>query len=230
MPDKETADTQQFPDDGYFPAPSEYDPHISVAQWREILRDPELTTPDTLAMLTTMLRLGGEATCVELARLNPELRITMDASLKDVPYIKYKSKAYDKQHLANQDEVYRRADSAYVHPARLMAQLFTGTAYVRDNIASPTTLMQQLFELDGISQSSYGMPSLGFLFTPEEPKHRTERTMQPFPEGDISFLLEIPGMRSYKPIEQLGPEAQPSGIRINKGDDGLRIKLWLDFR
>lgn len=68
MPDKETADTQQSPDDGYFPAPSEYDPHLSVAQWREILRDPELTTPDTLAMLTTMLRLGGEATCAELAR------------------------------------------------------------------------------------------------------------------------------------------------------------------
>ena len=68
------------------------------------------------------------------------------------------------------------------------------------------------------------------VFTPEEPRHRTERTMQPFPAGDLSFLLEIPGMRSYKPIEQLGPEAQPSGIRINKGDDGLRIKLWFDFR
>lgn len=68
MSDKETADTQQSPDDGYFPAPSEYDPHLSVAQWREILRDPELTTPDTLAMLTSMLRLGGEATCAELAR------------------------------------------------------------------------------------------------------------------------------------------------------------------
>ena len=68
------------------------------------------------------------------------------------------------------------------------------------------------------------------LFTPEEPKLRTERTMEAFPEGDISFLLEIPGMRSYKPIEQLGPEAQPSGIRINKGDQGLRVKLWFDFR
>lgn len=68
MSDKEPADTQQSPDDGYFPAPSEYDPHLSVAQWREILRDPELTTPDTLAMLTSMLRLGGEATCAELAR------------------------------------------------------------------------------------------------------------------------------------------------------------------
>ncbi len=69
------------------------------------------------------------------------------------------------------------------------------------------------------------------VFTPEEPTYRNnnEHTMQPFPEGDISFLLEIPGMRSYKPIEQLGPQAQPSHIRINKGDDGLRIKLWLTF-
>lgn len=70
------------------------------------------------------------------------------------------------------------------------------------------------------------------VFTPEEPRERNggEHTMQPFPEGDLSFLLEIPGMRSYKPIEQLGPQAQPSHIRINKGDDGLRIKLWFDFR
>ncbi len=69
------------------------------------------------------------------------------------------------------------------------------------------------------------------VFTPEEPTYRNnnEHTMQPFPDGDISFLLEIPGMRSYKPIEQLGPQAQPSHIRINKGDDGLRIKLWFDF-
>lgn len=68
------------------------------------------------------------------------------------------------------------------------------------------------------------------VFTPEEPAERAENTMQPFPEGDISFLLEIPAIRSYKPIEQLGPQAQPSNIRVNPGDDGLRIKLWFDFR
>ena len=70
------------------------------------------------------------------------------------------------------------------------------------------------------------------VFTPEEPAVRNngENTMQDFPEGDISFLLEIPGIRSYKPIEQLGPQAQPSHIRINKGDEGLRIKLWFDFQ
>lgn len=69
------------------------------------------------------------------------------------------------------------------------------------------------------------------MFTPQEPQHRRkgQNTMRKFPEGDISFLMEIPGMRSYKPIEQLGPEAQPSHIRINKGDEGIRIKLWFDF-
>ena len=68
MPDEQTADMTPSLDDTYFPAPSEYDPHISVTQWQEILRDPELTTPDTLAMLLTMLRLGGEATCMDLSR------------------------------------------------------------------------------------------------------------------------------------------------------------------
>lgn len=70
------------------------------------------------------------------------------------------------------------------------------------------------------------------VFTPEEPKELNgeRHTMQPFPEGDISFLFEIPGIQSYKPIEQLGPKAQPSHIRINVGDDGLKMKLWFDFR
>ncbi|NPD91034.1 glycoside hydrolase family 2 protein [Xylanibacter muris] len=70
------------------------------------------------------------------------------------------------------------------------------------------------------------------VFTPEEPRHRRkgEDTMQAFPDGDISFLFDIQGMRSYKPIEQLGPDAQSSNIRINKGDDGLRMRLWFDFR
>ena len=69
------------------------------------------------------------------------------------------------------------------------------------------------------------------VFTPEEPTclNNGKPTMQPFPEGDLSFLLEIPGIQSYKPIEQLGPQAQPSHIRMNIGDVGLHIKLWFDF-
>lgn len=69
------------------------------------------------------------------------------------------------------------------------------------------------------------------LFTPEEPVHRRngENTMWEFPTGDISFLYDIPAMRSGKSIPELGPKSQPSTIRIKKGDDGFRMKLWFDF-
>ena len=77
------------------------------------------------------------------------------------------------------------------------------------------------------------------LFTPEEAvdetpgemggvdegKKKQERTMVPFPEGDISFLLSIPPMQSYKPLEQLGPGAIPDNIRIKSGDEGFHIRL-----
>lgn len=63
----------------------------------------------------------------------------------------------------------------------------------------------------------------------DEGKRKQERTMIDFPTGDISFLLSIPPMRSYKPLEQLGPGAQPDNIRIKKGDEGFRIRLLFDL-
>ncbi|MDO4819237.1 MAG: glycoside hydrolase family 2 TIM barrel-domain containing protein [Prevotella sp.] len=78
------------------------------------------------------------------------------------------------------------------------------------------------------------------LFTPEEAIDQTpgemtgvemtvrkkqERTMIPFPAGNISFLLSIPPMQSYKPLEQLGPHSQPDNIRIKSGDEGFHIRL-----
>lgn len=69
------------------------------------------------------------------------------------------------------------------------------------------------------------------LFTPQEPKHRCDgNTMVKFPAGDLSFLYEIPAMRSFKPITDLGPNSQPSIVRINSGDDGLNMNIWFDFR
>lgn len=59
----------------------------------------------------------------------------------------------------------------------------------------------------------------------EEGKRKQERTMVKFPDGDISFLLSIPPMQSYKPLEQLGPGAQPDNIRIKSGDEGFHIRL-----
>lgn len=70
------------------------------------------------------------------------------------------------------------------------------------------------------------------VFTPEEPKdNKSGSNANPkFPEGDISFLYEIPGIRCFKPISQQGPKSQPSNIRIKKGDEGVKMTLWFDFR
>ncbi len=82
------------------------------------------------------------------------------------------------------------------------------------------------------------------LFTPEEATDQTpgemgglqegkqpkkDRTMVKFPEGNISFLLSIPPMQSYKPLEQLGPLSQPDNIRMKVGDEGYHIRLVFDF-
>ena len=70
------------------------------------------------------------------------------------------------------------------------------------------------------------------LFTPELPKNGFAGSYpQPaFPEGDISFMYEIPAMRDFKPLEQQGPQSQPTNIRIKSGDDGIKMNLWFDFR
>lgn len=70
------------------------------------------------------------------------------------------------------------------------------------------------------------------VFTPEEPHGRQDgaNTMPDFPAGDISFLLDIPAIRSFKPISQHGPQSQPGNIRIKKGDEGLKLNLVFDFK
>ncbi|MDD4968485.1 MAG: glycoside hydrolase family 2 TIM barrel-domain containing protein [Paludibacter sp.] len=70
------------------------------------------------------------------------------------------------------------------------------------------------------------------LLTPEEPKGRQDgiNTMPDLPSGDLSFLYEIPAIRDFKPIIQQGPQSQPGMIRIKKGDEGISMKLWFDFR
>ena len=68
------------------------------------------------------------------------------------------------------------------------------------------------------------------LLTPEQPHRLMAGTSNPvFPEGDISFLLDIPAIKSFKPTSQQGPHSQPGNIRIKSGDEGLRITLWFDF-
>lgn len=67
------------------------------------------------------------------------------------------------------------------------------------------------------------------LFTPREPVGGNGKTMPAFPEGDLSFLLDIPAIQSFKPIKQQGPNSQPGNIRIKSGDEGLHLDVVFDF-
>lgn len=75
-------------------------------------------------------------------------------------------------------------------------------------------------------------PNLYFrLFTPEKPQFVRGDTYPPFPEGDISFLYDIPAIGTkFKQAGQLGPKSQKGAFRSHRGDDFYPIKLWFDFR
>lgn len=75
-------------------------------------------------------------------------------------------------------------------------------------------------------------PNLFFrLFTPGKPLHVSGGTYPPFPEGDISFLYEIPAIGTkFKQAEKLGPGSQKGVYGGHKGDQFYPIKLWFDFR
>ncbi len=51
----------------WWPSKEEYDPKLTVEQWVEILRDPEITTNNNLRMFAMMLDHGKPAACSELA-------------------------------------------------------------------------------------------------------------------------------------------------------------------
>jgi hypothetical protein len=75
-------------------------------------------------------------------------------------------------------------------------------------------------------------PDLYFrLFTPAKPQHVAGGTYPPFPEGDISFLYEIPAIGTkFKSPDQLGPQSQKGLFGGHSGDEFPPIKLWFDFR
>lgn len=63
------------------------------------------------------------------------------------------------------------------------------------------------------------------LYTPEEPRDKEGRgnSWHAFPEGDISFLLDIPAVNSQ------GTDGGSASVKMNKGDEGYHIRLWFDF-
>lgn len=68
------------------------------------------------------------------------------------------------------------------------------------------------------------------VFNPEEPQDAFAKLLPELPEGDISLLLDIQAIKSFKSIPQQGPHSQPGNIRIKSGDEGLKLKVWFDFQ
>ena len=68
------------------------------------------------------------------------------------------------------------------------------------------------------------------VYNPDEAQTPPSRFFPTLPEGDISLLLDIQAIKSFKPIPQQGPHSQPGNIRIKSGDEGLRMKVWFDFQ
>ncbi|MDF1572146.1 MAG: glycoside hydrolase family 2 TIM barrel-domain containing protein [Bacteroidales bacterium] len=69
------------------------------------------------------------------------------------------------------------------------------------------------------------------LFTPGKPAHVQGDTYPPFPEGDLSFLYEIPAIGTkFKQASKLGPASQKGVYGGHLGDQVYPIKLWFDFR
>lgn len=75
-------------------------------------------------------------------------------------------------------------------------------------------------------------PNLFFrLFTPAIPKNLKGDVSPPFPEGDISFLYEIPAIGTkFQQAELMGSTGQKGIFKGHGGDEFYPIKLWFDFR
>ena len=69
------------------------------------------------------------------------------------------------------------------------------------------------------------------IFTPEVPKEVKGDVMPVFPDGDISFLYEIPAMGTkFRNAVELGPSGQKGKDRLHWDDEGSPIHVWFDFR
>ena len=69
------------------------------------------------------------------------------------------------------------------------------------------------------------------IFTPGTPREVKGDVMPIFPDGDISFLYEIPAIGTkFKRAADLGPSGQKGRDRLHWDDEGNPIHVWFDFR
>ncbi|MEO1011526.1 MAG: glycoside hydrolase family 2 TIM barrel-domain containing protein [Bacteroidota bacterium] len=68
------------------------------------------------------------------------------------------------------------------------------------------------------------------LFAPDDPENAKGGVTPPFPEGELSFLYDIPPVGTkFKQADQLGPSSQKSAIGFHQGDESNPLVLWFVF-
>lgn len=122
------------------------------------------------ARSTVVIRciLSMMAECEELKALNPNLRITNDASYSDMYYMNYSDKYFDSlQKNPKASKPMRKYRNQQIKPSRLMKTLFTNDDYVRWKVDS-VELMRTLFDVASNMQSHDTDMELYSIFTKEE--------------------------------------------------------------
>ena len=112
--------------------------------------------------------LSMDAFCERLKELNPDLRISRDASGRDRAYISSHSKEYS-EWLKDHDITEGLAEwrSSCIHPDRLVASLISSQEYVDAHIDKPK-MMRQLFDIASDMQNVDLDVSLYDIFQKEE--------------------------------------------------------------
>ncbi|WP_186757758.1 glycoside hydrolase family 2 protein [Echinicola salinicaeni] len=68
------------------------------------------------------------------------------------------------------------------------------------------------------------------LFSPEDSPFATKHLKVPFPNGDLSFLYNIPAIGTkFHSAQEMGPQAAPDSDVMHYGDAKMDIVLWFDF-
>ena len=147
--------------------------HQRIAS-RMIKNFPEVFAGDARidARSTVVIRciLSMQNAVTTLKGINPQLRITTDASDRDMHYMNFDDKTANRIFKEEFKKVEKELKDKYIHPQRLLSVLFTDAQWASANVADAQELMINLLDLVGNMQSHHQFENVDLyhLFTADE--------------------------------------------------------------
>ena len=118
----------------------------------QVFKDDASVTARSTTVIRCILSMQNEVDV--LASLNPNLKITTDASDATMYYMNY-SDSVVKPLRASQTDLLRRCREKWINPKGMMKKLFTDQKFVRDSIDDDLKMMIYLMEVAGNMQSHH---------------------------------------------------------------------------